>query len=114
MGDPTGEHEAHNAAHNLVHRWISDPTMDHSTFNIAALRIPYHNSLSLWTIEGTMLTHATPSLCSNPNLPRSIRARTGATTDPIPKGKKLDAHPQCVHCTSRPAQAPVMVGARAC
>ena len=32
---------------------------------------------------------------SNPNMPRSIRARTGATTDPIPHGKKLDAAPQC-------------------
>ena len=33
-------------------------------------------------------------ICSNPNMPRSIRARTGATTDPIPHGKKLDAAPQ--------------------
>ncbi|CAL5220678.1 g2726 [Coccomyxa viridis] len=27
---------------------------------------------------------------SNPNMPRSIRARVGATSDPIPKGKHLE------------------------
>ncbi len=29
-------------------------------------------------------------LCSNPNMPRSIRARVGATSDPIPKGKHIE------------------------
>lgn len=28
--------------------------------------------------------------CSNPNMPRSIRARVGATSDPIPKGKHIE------------------------
>jgi len=27
---------------------------------------------------------------SNPNMPRSIRARVGATSDPIPKGKHIE------------------------
>lgn len=30
---------------------------------------------------------------STPGVPRSIRARIGATTDPVPEGKELDASP---------------------
>ena len=29
------------------------------------------------------------------NLPRTIRARTDQTTDPVPEGKKIDAAPTC-------------------
>ena len=43
---------------------------------------------------GITMSRMRPSLrsldCSNPNMPRSIRARVGATSDPIPKGKHIE------------------------
>ncbi|CAL8464432.1 g3967 [Coccomyxa elongata] len=39
---------------------------------------------------------------SNPNLPRTIRARIGAETDPVPEGKHVDAGPEH-HSTIVPA-----------
>ncbi|KAK9904984.1 hypothetical protein WJX75_007093 [Coccomyxa subellipsoidea] len=40
-------------------------------------------------------SHKGPNLVhSNNNLPRTIRARTAATSDPVPEGKHLDAGPK--------------------
>ncbi|CAK0783404.1 hypothetical protein CVIRNUC_006603 [Coccomyxa viridis] len=53
--------------------------------------------------------HPTPNanlVSSNPNMPRSIRARVGATSDPIPKGKHIEEpkhHHQIVEQTHAPA-----------
>ncbi|KAK9839680.1 hypothetical protein WJX81_005790 [Elliptochloris bilobata] len=35
-----------------------------------------------------------PAQHSNPNLPRALRARVGATSDPVPAGKHIDAEPK--------------------
>ena len=58
---------------------------------MVSLALHLHSTLLL---PGLRCEQVMILVCSNPNLPRALRARVGATTDPVPKGKHIDAEPR--------------------